>query len=63
MKKYYEKVGRYRFCIEVLEKGESIITCYIPAYNLFFNAKDEDMIKNKARFMAISFFKCHDIKY
>lgn len=63
MKKYYEKVGRYKFCIEVVKEKCGIMTCHIPAYDLFYNAKDEEMIKKKGKFMTMSFFNFHDIKY
>lgn len=62
MKKIEYTVGRYRFTVECTEEENGIFSCHIPAYDMYFGAKDEEMIEKKAKVMVGLFFESFEKK-
>lgn len=62
MKKFECTVKRYRFIVECKEETNGIFSCYIPAYDMYFGAKDEEMIEKKSKAMVGLFFESFDKK-
>lgn len=62
MKTYTYKVGRFEFIVNCTKGERGIFTCHIPAYDIFFNGKDEEQIEKKAKGMMQMWFNFFGIK-
>lgn len=64
MKTYIFKIDRYEFIVNTKEDedNKNIFNCHIPAYDILFMAKDEEMIERKAKIMVGMWFKHFEIK-
>lgn len=59
----YEAYDCYSFTIEISkEEGNELVSCHIPAYDLFFSAKDDkETIRKRAKAMVTTWFKFYNI--
>ena len=54
-----EKYEDYSFVVEA-EQHEGGFSCKLPAYNIFFSAKNDESVRHKARVMVQAFFKFNE---
>lgn len=62
MKKFEYTVEKYRFTVECIGEENGVFSCYIPAYAMYFGAKDQEMIEKKAKAMVSLFFESFEKK-
>ena len=62
MKTFTYKVDRFEFIVNCSPNGDGRYNCFIPAYDIFFSAKSEDMIEKKATIMVQMWFNHFRIK-
>ena len=56
------KVDRYEFIVNGIPQPDGGYACHVPAYDLFFSAKDEESMDRKSIAIVKSFLDFYKIK-